>query len=133
MKPRLCPNLLKGEIVKNRYKDLMWIVLLGATYVGSVFFFQGCAATSYKGMSPEKSNLVNFYSIYNSQFADYQWQTIDPSILSEAKKQTLRKKRDMLIEFHRLIKLYEIAINMDSPASSMELRRKIFELIDKLE
>lgn len=99
-------------------------------FMALVFFMQGCAPV--KGLTNEQSNLLKFYSIYNSQYADYERQTADPSRLSEEKKVILRQKKEILTEMYRLIKLYELAVNMGNAEDTAKLEQEIFDLIDKL-
>lgn len=119
-------NKLEKTTIFARYMVAVCFIFLLAFTV----LISNCAPV--KGLSKEQSNLLRFYNFYNTQYYDYENMTKNPENLSEEKKMILRKKKEMLIELHRLIKLYEFQTSLDI-TDNVETEQMIYDLLNNFE
>jgi hypothetical protein len=127
-------------MVVKRY-SLLVAMLLMATLV-----FTGCPSgggKSFAQMSPtEKASYM--MSVYNSQYNDYmsqvgytkndagQW--IPPAVppeLTEAQKNTLRSKKDLLTKVYKAIQLYKGQMQFGG-IPSMETEQQIMDMLNQM-
>jgi hypothetical protein len=103
--------------------------------VVAVFFLVGCATvpgtTTPNPLSKEKQFIQSAKSFYISQYKDYEAMTVDPTTLSEAQKQILRQKREVLIQVKPMIDTYSALVDAGK-TPTLEQEQAITQLLNQL-
>jgi hypothetical protein len=115
-------------ILRNRRAALVVLLLVAVALSGCAWIKD--TTKDIQEMTP-KEKATWMFGVYNAQYADYIQASLLPG-LTEAEKEIMRRKKDLLIMVYPLIGAYD-QLQVQGKPSAPDAEAKIFGLLAQLE